>query len=111
ITPDLNLDDYLGLFSNPTQSDIGYWMSKGERSTWPLMSLIKNRCVVEFALEDVYQQLRTIMLQGRAAKHQLQQQHPLPPPLAPPFVSSTPLHHEPSKSASDILSMRHKSMG
>ncbi|ORZ40019.1 hypothetical protein BCR44DRAFT_115525, partial [Catenaria anguillulae PL171] len=59
ITPELTLEDYRSLFSNPTNADMDYWMAKGERSTWPLMSLIKNRCIVEFALDRNYQNLRT----------------------------------------------------
>ncbi|KNE68203.1 hypothetical protein AMAG_12882 [Allomyces macrogynus ATCC 38327] len=44
ITPDLAIDDYKNLFANPTEADMAYWIKKGEQSTWPLMSLIKNRC-------------------------------------------------------------------
>ncbi|KNE69669.1 hypothetical protein AMAG_14224 [Allomyces macrogynus ATCC 38327] len=67
ITPDLAIDDYKNLFANPTEADMAYWIKKGEQSTWPLMSLIKNRCVIEFALDRNYQALRQAMADRASA--------------------------------------------
>ncbi|KAJ1506212.1 hypothetical protein HMI54_004883 [Coelomomyces lativittatus] len=58
ITPELQLKDYKNLFSNPTTADVKYWIVKGEKTTWPLISLIKNRCIIEFAIERTFNKLR-----------------------------------------------------
>ncbi|KAI9138780.1 acyl transferase/acyl hydrolase/lysophospholipase [Paraphysoderma sedebokerense] len=54
IVPDLDWEDYKNAFNNPTPSDIDYWLLKGERSTWPMISIIKNRCMIELALDKNY---------------------------------------------------------
>ena len=51
VTPDLSLDDFLQLLSNPTHESLCYWILKGERSVWPLLPSIRNRCAIERALD------------------------------------------------------------
>ncbi|CCF60050.1 hypothetical protein KAFR_0I02710 [Kazachstania africana CBS 2517] len=33
--------------------NIPYWINCGERSTWPVLALIKTRCIVEFKLDEI----------------------------------------------------------
>ncbi|CAH03033.1 bifunctional triglyceride lipase/lysophosphatidylethanolamine acyltransferase [Kluyveromyces lactis] len=33
--------------------NINYWMKCGQESTWPVISLVKTRCAVEFTLDDI----------------------------------------------------------
>lgn len=39
--------------------NIPYWINSGERSTWPVLSLIKTRCTVEFTLDEIIKERRT----------------------------------------------------
>ncbi|EGF78080.1 hypothetical protein BATDEDRAFT_90735 [Batrachochytrium dendrobatidis JAM81] len=50
IAPELTSLDFFNLFNHPTNTALNYWIEKGERSTWPLMSLISNRTKIELAL-------------------------------------------------------------
>ncbi|CAJ0840634.1 1997_t:CDS:10, partial [Entrophospora sp. SA101] len=51
IVPSISFDDFKKLFSNPSHSSLDSWILKGEQSTWPLLALIKNRCIIELALD------------------------------------------------------------
>ncbi|KAI8927956.1 acyl transferase/acyl hydrolase/lysophospholipase [Entophlyctis helioformis] len=53
IAPQLSSMDFYTIFSNPTFASLSYWIVKGEQSTWPNMSLIKNRTIIELTLADV----------------------------------------------------------
>ena len=52
IAPPLTSIDFYTLFSSPTASSMHYWILKGEQATWPFLSLIKSRTVIELALEN-----------------------------------------------------------
>lgn len=58
IAPELKSEDFSTIFSNPTYSTIPYWTLKGEKSTWPLISMIKKCLDVENKLYDVSVQLK-----------------------------------------------------
>ncbi|KAI8381286.1 uncharacterized protein BYT42DRAFT_565984 [Radiomyces spectabilis] len=60
IVPHLALSDYNILFSNPTHASLAYWIMHGERSTWPLISLIKARCMIELALDRAVRRLKAM---------------------------------------------------
>eukprot|EP00835_Amoeboradix_gromovi_P005354 NODE_495_length_7749_cov_0.107974.p2 type:complete len:587 gc:universal NODE_495_length_7749_cov_0.107974:5412-3652(-) len=51
IAPELQFEDYKNVFNNPYPSDLNYWILKGERATWPLLSLIRNRCWIEKSID------------------------------------------------------------
>ncbi|GBC03237.1 hypothetical protein RclHR1_05020014 [Rhizophagus clarus] len=51
IVPYLTFSDFKALFSNPSYSSLDYWIMKGEQSTWPMLALIRNRCIIELALD------------------------------------------------------------
>lgn len=38
--------------------NINYWIKCGQQSTWPVISLIKTRCAVEFTLDDINRSFR-----------------------------------------------------
>ncbi|KAI9338219.1 acyl transferase/acyl hydrolase/lysophospholipase [Obelidium mucronatum] len=51
ISPTLTLSDFTAIFSNPNKETMKHWILKGEKSTWPYITLIRNRTMVEFALD------------------------------------------------------------
>ena len=59
ISPDIAFTDYHILFSNPTSATLDHWMLKGEQATWPLLSLIYNRCAIELELDRSLLALRS----------------------------------------------------
>ncbi|AMD21968.1 HFR113Wp [Eremothecium sinecaudum] len=38
--------------------NIPYWIECGERSCWPVLPLIKTRCIVEYTIDDIIKQRR-----------------------------------------------------
>ena len=40
--------------------NIAFWIDSGERSTWPILSLIRTRCQVEFKLDEIIKQRKTM---------------------------------------------------
>lgn len=38
--------------------NINYWIRCGEQNTWPVISLLKTRCAVEYTLDDINQSLK-----------------------------------------------------
>ncbi|KAF9902530.1 hypothetical protein BX616_001909, partial [Lobosporangium transversale] len=58
IVPEVQLQDFLTLISNPTHESIQYWILKGEQSTWPFLSMLKYRLMIELALDRILLQLR-----------------------------------------------------
>ncbi|KAF9428557.1 hypothetical protein BGZ94_001948 [Podila epigama] len=58
IVPEVQLQDFKTLISNPTHESIQYWILKGEQSTWPFLSMLKYRLMIELALDRILLQLR-----------------------------------------------------
>ena len=58
ITPSLKVEDYKNVFNNPYPSDLKYWILKGERATWPLLSLIRNRCWIERSIDKNFYEIK-----------------------------------------------------
>jgi len=58
IVPEVQLQDFKTLISNPTHKSIQYWILKGEQSTWPFLSMLKYRLMIELALDRILLQLR-----------------------------------------------------
>ncbi|ORZ07582.1 acyl transferase/acyl hydrolase/lysophospholipase [Absidia repens] len=63
IVPELSLSDFNVLFSNPTHASLAYWILHGERSAWPLVSLIRTRCMIELALDESIIRLKSMNVQ------------------------------------------------
>ncbi|KAF8946135.1 hypothetical protein BGZ47_001205 [Haplosporangium gracile] len=64
IVPDLGVDDYLKIVSNPTVEFLVNATLKGERATWPKISIIKNHCSIEHCLDDILYRLRLRRLEA-----------------------------------------------
>lgn len=58
IFPEISYADFPRILSNPTKAFMHRAMLGGERATWPKMSIIKNHCAIELALDDAVQKLR-----------------------------------------------------
>ncbi|KAG0002899.1 hypothetical protein BGZ79_002099 [Entomortierella chlamydospora] len=58
IVPEVQIQDFLTLISNPTHKSIQYWILKGEQSTWPFLSMLKYRLMIELALDRILLRLR-----------------------------------------------------
>ena len=48
----LNFRNFHGLLSNPTHEKVLEAILEGERKTWPYISMVKNHCDIEFALDE-----------------------------------------------------------
>ena len=59
IFPEISYVDFPSMLSNPSPAFMHRAMLAGERATWPKMSIIKNHCAIELALDDAVQKLRT----------------------------------------------------
>ncbi|KAB8199512.1 acyl transferase/acyl hydrolase/lysophospholipase [Aspergillus parasiticus] len=58
LVPDLSLKDFTKLFQNPDKESLAHWILRGERGTWPAISALKVRCVIEIELDKGYQVVR-----------------------------------------------------
>ncbi|MDI1490543.1 MAG: triacylglycerol lipase [Ramalina farinacea] len=58
LVPDLQPTDFLRLLETPTREGLEYWISQGERSVWPNVSLLRVRCAIEVELDRCYQLVR-----------------------------------------------------
>jgi TAG lipase/lysophosphatidylethanolamine acyltransferase len=50
IAPPLSSMDFYTIFGNPTFQSLHYWIIKGQQSTWPYLTMIKNSTMVESKL-------------------------------------------------------------
>ncbi|KAF9354973.1 hypothetical protein BGX26_007134 [Mortierella sp. AD094] len=67
IVPSLSPDDYLNIVSNPNVDFLAQATLKGERATWPKISIIKNHCSIEHCLDDILYRLRLRRLEAYQA--------------------------------------------
>ena len=58
IFPEISYADFPRMLSNPTPAFMHRAMLAGERATWPKLSIIRNHCAIELALDEVVQKLR-----------------------------------------------------
>ncbi|KAF7724183.1 hypothetical protein EC973_001255 [Apophysomyces ossiformis] len=63
IVPDFSLSDLQIVLSNPTHASLAYWILRGERSTWPLLSFIRTRCMIELALDRAVLRLKSMNIE------------------------------------------------
>ncbi|KAF9951061.1 hypothetical protein BGZ65_006214, partial [Modicella reniformis] len=75
IVPDFGIDDYLKIVSNPTIQFLVDATLKGERATWPKISIIKNHCSIEHCLDDILYRLRLRRLEAYRADPQASLAH------------------------------------
>lgn len=58
IVPDIKWKDYLQLVSNPTPQSLFDSIVRGERATWPQISIVRNHCQIELNLDEILYRLR-----------------------------------------------------
>jgi TAG lipase/lysophosphatidylethanolamine acyltransferase len=61
ISPPLSSMDFYTIFGNPTFQSLAYWVLKGEQSTWPFLSIIRNRTMIEKQLFKAKQEAYDIL--------------------------------------------------
>ena len=58
IFPEVSYADFPRILSNPSAEFMHQCMISGQRATWPRLSIIRNHCAIELALDDAVQKLR-----------------------------------------------------
>ncbi|KAI9172961.1 Lipase 5 [Blastocladiella emersonii ATCC 22665] len=67
IIPEIGVADYLGILTNPTPKSMIEATLKGERATWPKISIMQNHLQVEMALDEMLYRCRLRSLSTPAA--------------------------------------------
>lgn len=58
IIPNIHISDYMKIVSNPTPESILAATLKGEKATWPKVSIMQNHLQIEIALDEMLYQCR-----------------------------------------------------
>ncbi|KAI7861521.1 acyl transferase/acyl hydrolase/lysophospholipase [Spinellus fusiger] len=58
IIPDICYSDYLSILSNPTLEMVSEAVERGERATWPKMSIIRHHLQIELTIDAILYRLR-----------------------------------------------------
>lgn len=66
IVPNLTFQDVANIFAPSTPRSVKTAIDKGERATWPYISMVYNRCAVELALEQILYDLRVKLVEDSA---------------------------------------------
>lgn len=64
IVPDLTPSDLKLLFADPNMEQIFSSIRRGEKATWPLISIVWNQCKVEILLDQILSKLKRKNLKG-----------------------------------------------
>lgn len=75
ILPDYKLADFLKIFENPTTDFLLDFVIRGARSSWPKVTVIKNHCGVEFALDKAIGLLRGRLITTTEASNSVALSH------------------------------------
>ncbi|CEG81149.1 hypothetical protein RMATCC62417_15380 [Rhizopus microsporus] len=62
IIPEVSYSDFLKVLSNPTTKSIRDAILRGERATWPKLSIIRNHLQIELAIDQILYRLRLLRL-------------------------------------------------
>ncbi|CAO3644101.1 unnamed protein product [Mucor fragilis] len=62
IVPDIGYSDFLKVLSNPTPEYAMDCLYRGERATWPKLSVIKNHLQIELSIDQILYRLRLLRL-------------------------------------------------
>lgn len=68
ILPDYKVVDFLKIFENPTPDFLIDFVIRGARSSWPKVTVIKNHCGVEFALDKAITLLRGHLITNQSER-------------------------------------------
>ncbi|KAI8830282.1 acyl transferase/acyl hydrolase/lysophospholipase [Chytriomyces cf. hyalinus JEL632] len=88
ISPSPTIEDFYAMFSNPSRTTLQYWLSKGEKCTWPYIGVIRNRTMVELALDAALRECRkhdAKLIADRSANEKGGRLKPPPPPRRASF--------------------------
>jgi len=66
IVPDISYTDYPALMSNPSPDFLIEARLRGERATWPKLSIIHNHCAVELAIDNALYAMNVKMVFGNS---------------------------------------------
>lgn len=86
ILPEISYADFPRMLSNPTREFMHQAMLSGEKATWPKMSIIKNHCAIELALDDAVQKLRARVVFSPSEVELRLNTHKQKSPVAPKTV-------------------------
>lgn len=67
LVPNISVSELGWLLKNPTEQEVKFWISRGERSVWPALCCLKVRCCVEVALEQAHERMKRRSLNGAAS--------------------------------------------
>ncbi|KAG9294700.1 hypothetical protein G9A89_008179 [Geosiphon pyriformis] len=67
IVPHISYADFLNLLTNPTPELVQDASLRGERATWPKISIIRNHCQIELTLDEIIYRLRLAQLDDSLA--------------------------------------------
>ncbi|RHZ45277.1 hypothetical protein Glove_682g52 [Diversispora epigaea] len=63
IVPHISYADFLKILSNPTPESLRAAILRGERATWPKISIIRNHCQIELILDEIIYRIRFRILE------------------------------------------------
>ncbi|KAI9027440.1 acyl transferase/acyl hydrolase/lysophospholipase [Phycomyces nitens] len=95
IIPDIGYTDYLKVLSNPTPDLILEAIVRGERATWPKMSIIKHHLQIELTIDAILYRLRLRRLSevAVATKETDPQRQPVRSTSTRPLLETRALSH------------------
>ncbi|CAG8459034.1 12984_t:CDS:10 [Ambispora leptoticha] len=77
IVPHISYANFLNLLSNPSPQLVEEATLRGERATWPKISIIRNHCHIELTLDEMIYRLRLIQLNDSLATRNSGDDHDL----------------------------------
>lgn len=108
IVPGIKWSDIGHLFKNPTISQISDLVHRGEQATWPKISIIRNHCAVELALDKAIYELNSKLISIVGAEQQIDTQNSQHPQLHKPSRVQSQRTPSPHRHASHADMRRRK---
>ncbi|CZT24553.1 related to Patatin-like serine hydrolase [Ramularia collo-cygni] len=94
LVPNISVRDLGWLLKNPTEKEIKFWITRGERSVWPALCCLKVRCCVEVALEQAHERMKRRSLNGAAVLFDYSSK---PPPVHSLVINTSPFDQTSTK--------------
>ncbi|CUM64696.1 uncharacterized protein PRCAT00002305001 [Priceomyces carsonii] len=77
ILPDVKISDFKNILENPTPEFLVDFIIRGERASWPKITVIRNHCGVEFALDKAISLLRGRVITSKSKETRVSSPHHL----------------------------------
>lgn len=90
LVPDISVRDLGWLLKNPTEQEVKFWITRGERSVWPALCCLKVRCCVEVALEQAHERMKRRSMNGVA----MLDYSTRPPPVHSLVINTSPFDQD-----------------